>query len=158
MYPSKHDRKRYRYTLKCFNTVKRLSTVRRIFSLWFEISFAIKWQHLPERVWTDRTWNKGRTTDNVRSKTGVVWSHPWMVGHVLCSLLARGSRKKGNCYSDPVANNLRVFFNKVFFILKTGVTRTKYLTPLFLKRASFRLQDLRHSLDHLEVGQLNSNR
>lgn len=157
MYPSKHDRKRYRYTLKCFNTVKRLSTVRRIFSLWFEISFAIKWQHLLERVWTDRTRNKGRTTDNVRSKTGVVWSHPWMVGHVLCSLLARG-REKRVIVTVIMLLIIWGFFNKVFFILKTGGTRTKYRTLPFLKRASFRLQDLRHSRDHLEVGQLNSNR
>lgn len=115
MYPSKHDRKRYRYTLKCFNTVKRLSTVRRIFSLWFEISFAIKWQHLPERVWTDRTWNKGRTTDNVRSKTGVVWSHPWMVGHVLCSLLARG-REKRVIVTVIMLLIIWGFFNSVFHI------------------------------------------
>ena len=157
MYPSEHDRKRYRYTLKCFNTVKRLSTVRRIFSLLFEISFAIKWKHLPERVWTDRTWNNGQTTDNVRSKTGVVWSHPWMVGHVLCSVLARG-REKRVIVAVIMSLTIWGFFNKVFFILKTGATRTKYLTPPFLKRASFRLQDLRHSLDHLEVGQLISNR
>lgn len=157
MYPSKHDRKRYRYTLKCFNTVKRLSTVRRIFSLWFEISFAIKWQHLPERVWTDRTWNKAPNDGQcpVKNRCCLVTS---MNGRSRFMQSVGTGREKRVIVTVIMLLIIWGFFNKVFFILKTGGTRTKYRTLPFLKRASFRLQDLRHSRDHLEVGQLNSNR